>query len=142
MVLCGNIKIINMKGIEDIDKIIKEVQEEITSFLYEPTPDDSEMIIQRGNQLQAYMGRLSKLLADVKYRQDMALVYNTRESKGEVVGTVMNSYVKAKCTDENYMVTLIDGLLRKCYAENEWNRTLVSKAKAEMQTYNQSKEYQ
>ena len=131
-----------MKGIEDIDKIIKEVQEEITSFLYEPTPDDSEMIIQRGNQLQAYMGRLSKLLADVKYRQDMALVYNTRESKGEVVGTVMNSYVKAKCTDENYMVTLIDGLLRKCYAENEWNRTLVSKAKAEMQTYNQSKEYQ
>lgn len=125
-----------MKGIEDFDKIVKEVQEEITSFLYEPTPDDPEMIVQRGNILQSYMGRLSKILADVKYRQDIALVHHARESQREVVSTVMNSYVKAKCTDENYMVTLIEGLLRKCYAENDWNRTLVSKAKEEYRVNN------
>jgi len=125
-----------MKGIEDFNEIVKEVQEEITSFLYESTPEAPEMIVARGNQLQSYMGRLSKMLADVKYRQDMAIVYHARESKSEVVSTVMNSYVKAKCSDENYMVTLIEGLLRKCYAENEWNRTLISKAKEEYRVNN------
>jgi len=130
-----------MQGIEEMDIIIQEVQEEIVSFLYEPTPDDPEMIVQRGNQLQSYMGRLTKMLADVKYKQDMAIVHHARDSKGEVVGTVMNSFVKAKCSNQNYMVTLIEGLLKKCFAENEWNRTLVSKAKAEMQTFKSDREH-
>ena len=125
-----------MIGTEDFNEIVKEVQEEIVSFLYEPIPDDPEMIEQRGSILQSYMARLSKMLADVKYRQDMAIVYHGRESKGEVAATVMNSFVKAKCADENYMVTLIDGLLKKCYAENDWNRTLISKAKEERRVNN------
>jgi len=129
-----------MQGIESIESILKEVQEEIVPFLFEPTPDDIEKIIARGNQVQAYMGRLSKMLADAKFYQDHAIIYNSNESKGFVVSTVMNSYVRAKCAGENYLVTLIDSLLKKCYSENDWNRTLVSKAKAEMQTFYMDKE--
>ena len=120
-----------MLPIQDINEIAKELQEEIVDFLSEPTPDDPETIIMRGGQLQAYMGRLSKMLADAKYYQDNALVHYAEESKGKVASTVMNSYVKALCKSENRLVTILEKLLEKCKCENDWNRTLISKAKEE-----------
>jgi hypothetical protein len=120
-----------MIGIKEAHVIAKEIYEEIVHFLEEPTPDEVESIISRGNQLQSYMGRLSVMLADAKYYQDNALVYHAENAKGMVSSTAMNSYVKALCKDENRLVNIIEKLLVKCQAENDWNRTLVSKAKVE-----------
>lgn len=116
-----------------------ELDQEIIPFLYEPVPDDPAVIEARGSQLQSYMARLSKMLTDAKYYQDHAIVSHARESKKEVPSTVMNSFVKAKCANENYLATLIESLLKKCYAENDWLRTLLSKAKEEIKVNQQNR---
>lgn len=124
------------------DQIVSELNEEIVYFLNEQTPDIPDLIIERGNKLQSYMARLSTMLADAKYYQDGAFILNARESKGDVASTAMSGYIKAKCKDENYLVTLIENLLKKCYSENEWNRTLISKSKEEFRVSNSNRNTQ
>lgn len=118
------------------DNIVSELNEEIVLFLYESTPDDPESIVARGNKLQSYMGRLSTMLADAKYYQDNAFIHFASTTKGQVASTAASGFIKANCKDENYLVNLIENLLKKCYSENEWNRTLISKAKEEFRVSN------
>jgi hypothetical protein len=122
--------------IGDFDYIVSELNEEIVKFLHTETPDDPEAIVDRGNKLQSYMGRLSTMLADAKYYQDNAFVHYANDSKGMVASTAMSGFIKARCKDENYLVNLLENLLKKCYSENEWNRTLISKAKEEFRVNN------
>lgn len=120
----------------DFDSTVSELNEEIVHFLNEETPDDPESIIARGNKLQSYMARLSTMLADAKYYQDNALEHWAIETKGQVGSTAVSLFIKAKCKDQNYLVNLCENLLKKCYSENEWNRTLISKAKEEYRVSN------
>ena len=122
--------------IGDFDSTVSELNEEIVLFLNEETPDDAESIIVRGNKLQSYMARLSTMLADAKYYQDNALEHWAIETKGQVGSTAVSLLIKAKCKDQNYLVNLVENLLKKCYSENEWNRTLISKAKEEFRVSN------
>ena len=122
--------------IGDFDSTVSELNEEIVLFLNEETPDNPESIVVRGNKLQSYMARLSTMLADAKYYQDNALERWAIETKGQVGSTAVSLFIKAKCKDQNYLVNLIENLLRKCYSENEWNRTLISKAKEEFRVSN------
>lgn len=122
--------------ITNFDQIVSELNEEIVLFLHETTPDDAESIIERGNKLQSYMGRLSTMIADAKYYQDNAYIHFASTTKGQVASTAVSGFIKANCKDENYLVNLIENLLKKCYSENEWNRTLISKAKEEFRVSN------
>lgn len=122
--------------IGNFDDTVSELNEQIVHFLNEETPDDPESIIVRGNKLQSYMARLSTMLADAKYYQDNAFEHWAIETKGQVASVAASGYIKAKCKDQNYLVNLIENLLKKCYSENEWNRTLISKAKEEFRVSN------
>ena len=128
-----------IQGVQPIEEILKEITEEIYIFLHQQTPEDPNVIEARGASLQSYIARLVKMLADCKYRKDIALHNVIKVNHKEVGSTVMKSYCESECQDENYMVTLVDGLLKKCYAENDWNRTLMSKAKEEYRVNNQPK---
>lgn len=122
--------------VSDFDSIVSELNEQIVQFLNEETSDDPESIVARGNKLQSYMARLSTMHADAKYYQDNAYEHHAIETKGQVSSTAVSGFIKAKCKDQNYLVNLTENLLKKCYSENEWNRTLISKAKEEYRVSN------
>ena len=125
---------------QSLEEILKEIAEEIYPFLHSPTPDDPYLIEQRGANLQSYIARLTKMISDCKFWKDIAIHQAILDSRGQVAQTVMNKFCEAKCQHENYAVNVIDGLIKKCYAENDWNRTLLSKAKAEYIASQQSRQ--
>jgi hypothetical protein len=123
--------------ITPFDAIIKDIEEVIYPFLAEPISEEVEIVIARGNILQSYIASLVKYMADAKYYLDQKIKKVIPENKGAVSQPVMRMYCESLCEDENYLFGLIKGLLDKAYSENDWNRTLVSKAKMERAVNNQ-----
>lgn len=117
--------------ITPFNEIIDVIEKEIYPFLAEPISEEIDIVISRGDILQSYIAILVKYLADAKYYLDQKIKKVVPENKGAVSQPVMRMFCEAQCEDENYLFGLIKGLLEKCYAENDWNRTLVSKAKME-----------
>ena len=124
---------------DSLEEILTEIIEEIYPFLHSPTPEHPELIEQRGANLQSYIARLTKMLSDCKYWKDIAIHQAVLDNKGKVAQTIMNKFCESECKDENYAINMVDGLIKKCYAENDWNRTLLSKAKAEYIASHQSR---
>lgn len=119
-------------SLEEIQRELIEIQDytDIT-----PSEDLTE-IVNRGNDLIVYLSRTSKLLADAKYHKDDKLnstFLNEIKKISGLAPSVANKYVDSLCKDENYLINWCERLNRVVTHQIDWCRTMVSKAKSEMQ---------
>lgn len=111
----------------------------IDSFLNITMSEDAEEAVARGNDLAAYIARTGKLLADAKYHlneKKKSEVFEVLEKTAKQAGataTAINAIVNSLCKEEQYLVDWSDRCNRAATHQLEWCRTVISKAKAEMQ---------
>jgi len=124
--------------IASIEQLEKEAGE-IQAYLEITISDDPAEAVQRGNDLAVYIARTGKMLADARHHQDQrmksTIMIKLKEigKDANIPATTMNNLIKSSCYMENYLVNWIERLNRSATHQLEWCRTLVSKAKIEMQ---------
>lgn len=120
------------------EQIVKELKI-IQSVIDIEMNEDIQEAVDRGNYCSAQLARTGKLLADAKLIRDRKLSSEVVTNLKKVVSlpaTTANKYVDALCFDENYLVNWCERVNRSCTHQLDWCRTLISKAKAEMQAFN------
>lgn len=124
--------------IASLDEIESELQS-IQEFTEITPSEDVNEIVQRGNDLIAYLARTTKLLADSKYHKDSKInsaFMDEIRKISQLSASVANKYVDSLCKDENYLINWSERLNRTVTHQIDWCRTIVSKNKAEMQNLN------
>ena len=124
--------------IASLDEIELELQS-IQEFTEITPSEDVNEIVQRGNDLIAYLARTTKLLADSKYHKDSKLnsaFMDEIRNISKLSASVANKYVDSLCKGENYLINWSERLNRTVTHQIDWCRTIVSKNKAEMQNLN------
>ena len=124
--------------IASLDEIELELQS-IQEFTEITPSEDVNEIVQRGNDLIAYLARTTKLLADSKYHKDSKLnsaFMDEIRKISQLSASVANKYVDSLCKNENYLINWSERLNRTVTHQIDWCRTIVSKNKAEMQNLN------
>ncbi len=89
----------------------------------------------RGNELNAYLARSGKLLADSKYHRDERLkdsVFENIKDLLKLSATTANKYIDSLCKEENYLVNWSDRINRACTHQLDWCRSVLSKQKEEL----------
>lgn len=127
--------IVQIATIEEIVKELKIIQSEIETELSE----DIQQAIDRGNYCSAQIARTGKLLADAKIHRDRKLnssIIGQMKKISQLPATTANKFADSLCEDENYIVNWCERLNRACTHQLDWCRTLISKAKAENQSFN------
>ena len=127
--------IVQIATIEEIVKELKIIQSEIETELSE----DIQQAIDRGNYCSAQIARTGKLLADAKIHRDRKLnssIIGQMKKISQLPATTANKFTDSLCEDENYIVNWCERLNRACTHQLDWCRTLISKAKADMQSFN------
>lgn len=120
------------------EQILKDCHE-IDAFLNITCSEQIEEVSQRGNDLNAYLARTVKMLADAKYHLNMAKqsdimdILRDTAKQAKATATTVNELVKSACREEQYLVDFCDRLNAACTHQIDWCRTLISKAKTEMQ---------
>lgn len=120
------------------EQIVKELKI-IQSVIDVEMNEDIQEAVDRGNYCSAQLARTGKLLADAKLIRDRKLSSEVVTNLKKVVSlpaSTANKYVDALCFDENYLVNWCERVNRSCTHQLDWCRTLISKAKAEMQAFN------
>lgn len=121
------------------EAIIAELKT-MQSFLEESMSEEADEAILRGNDLAVYMARSGKLLADAKYYRDMTLnsgVVAEMKTLLSLPASSANKYIDTLCKEDTYLMNWADRINRSATHQMEWCRTVVSKAKAEMNAFNQ-----
>lgn len=112
---------------------------EIDKVLNVTCSEQIEEVVQRGNDLAVIIARSGKLLADAKYHLNEKLkneVFETLRETGKQAKAsqfAVNTIIKSLCKEEQYLVDWCERLNRTATHQIEWSRTLISKAKTEMQ---------
>lgn len=105
------------------------------AFLEITTSDDPNELATRLADLNVYMARSGKLLADVKYMQDKAIsnVYAENvETILKMAATVATKFTASQCAQENKLVNQLDRINRACVHQSDNIRTVISFAKEQM----------
>lgn len=114
----------------------------IDEFLNIEMSDDGFEAVSRGNILAGYMARSGKLLADAKYhlntkkKDDIFKVLEDTGRQSGATATAINELIKCICKEEQYLVDWAGRINAAVTHQIEWVRTVISKAKAEMQIGN------
>ena len=130
----------------DIEGIRNEAQQ-IQEFLEITMSDNPQEVIERGNDLQVYMARTGKLLADAKYMLNEKKRHETMDIIRDFIidqklsAKVQNSLIDGLCKEEQYLVDWIDRLNAACTHQLDWCRSVNSKNKEEMRLTNIGKEF-
>lgn len=93
----------------------------------------------RGNELNAYLARSGKLLADAKYHRDQKLKDSVLDNLKDILklsATTANKYIDSLCKEENYLVNWADRLNRTTTHQLDWCRSVLSKQKEELRQSN------
>lgn len=122
------------------DAIIREC-EQIQSFLEADYPIDEPAACEaKGKDLEVYMARSGKMLADAKFWKDQFVNSAISETVKEALMaqkmwsiSLVNKKVDALAKDYNYLVNWCDRINRTCTHQLDFIRTVLSKHKAEMQ---------
>lgn len=120
------------------EQILKELMD-IDGFLSITMSENAEEAVQRGNDLAVYVARSGKLLADAKYWLNQAMNSETMKTitdtakNAKATATAINALVNSLCREERYLVDWCERCNRSATHQIDWCRTLISKAKAEMQ---------
>lgn len=120
------------------EQIVKELKI-IQSVIDIEMSEEVQEAVERGNYCSAQLARTGKLLADAKLLRDRKLSSEVVTNLKKVIAlpaSTANKYVDALCFDENYLVNWCERVNRSCTHQLDWCRTLISKAKAEMQAFN------
>lgn len=123
------------------DQIATEL-DSIDSFLNITMSEQAQEAVIRGNDLAVYIARTGKLLADAKYHLNARLkdeVFDTLRDTAKRAGATskaVNAIIDSLCKEERYLVDWCERLNRTATHQIEWCRTLIAKARAEMQTIN------
>lgn len=113
--------------------------EEIQAFLDSGMSDDLNEIIELGNQTQVYISRTGFMLAEAKKqlndakKSDLINLLKDQAKEYGATAKLVNALVDSICSEQRYLVDWIDRLNAACTHRADWCRTLISKAKAEMQ---------
>lgn len=97
--------------------------------------EESTAVQIRGNELNAYLARSGKLLADAKYHRDEKLKDSVFENLKELLklsATTANKYIDALCKEENFLVNWAERLNRTITHQLDWCRSVLSKQKEEL----------
>lgn len=125
-----------MKDLVADKESIKFELKAIQDFIEVEIKDDEISAVQiRGNELNAYMARSGKLLADCKYHRDERLKDSVFEHLKDILklsATTANKYVDSLCKEENYLVNWADRINRSCTHQLDWCRSVLSKQKEEL----------
>lgn len=130
----------------DIEEIRNEAQQ-IQEFLEITMSDNPQEVIERGNDLQVYMARTGKLLADAKYMLNEQKRHETMDIIRDFIidqklsAKVQNALIDGLCKEEQYLVDWIDRLNAACTHQLDWCRSVNSKNKEEMRLTNIGKEF-
>ena len=133
-----------MKYIEETKIKLTSECKEIQQYLEITCSDDPAEIQQRGTELSVFLARTGKMLADAKQiynverAEELANIISDIE-KSKFSAKVQNALVDSLCNDTKYLVDWIDRLNASCTHQLDFLRTLISKAKAEMQYLNMQK---
>ena len=120
------------------EQILKELMD-IDGFLSITMSENAEEAVQRGNDLAVYVARSGKLLADAKYWLNQAMNSETMKTitdtakNAKATATAINALVSSLCREERYLVDWCERCNRSATHQIDCCRTLISKAKAEMQ---------
>lgn len=117
-----------------LNSILKEI-EDIQSFLEITTSDAPRELVQRLTDINVYMARTGKLLADAKSYQDkvVANVYAAHmDYISRVPATVAIKFVSSQCATANQLVTWIERQNRTLVHQGDNIRTQISFAKQDM----------
>lgn len=130
----------------DYQSFINEAQD-IQSFLEIVMSDNPVEVVNRGNELQVYMARTGKMLADAKLLlncqkkdETMTVVRNFIIDQ-KLSARVQNALIDGLCHDTQYLVDWIERLNAACTHQLDWCRSIVSKNKEEMRLSNLGKEF-
>lgn len=127
-------------------KLQAEAQQ-IQDFLEITMSDNPQEVIERGNELQVYMARTGKMLADAKYslneqkRQETMNVVRDFIIDQKLSAKVQNALIDGLCKEAQYLVDWIDRLNAACTHQLDWCRSVNSKNKEEMRLNNIGKEF-
>lgn len=119
-------------------QITTELQE-IQDFIEVTMSEDPNEAVARGNDLSVYMARTGKLLADAKYHRDKKLRSEIVAQLKEMIKlppSVATKFTDTLVERESYLMNWADRSNRACTHQLEWCRTIISKAKAEMNAFN------
>lgn len=114
--------------------ILKEI-EDMQKFLEVTTSDDPRELVQRLTDINVYMARSGKLLADAKAYQDQvtANVYaRNTDFISRVPATVAIKFVSAQCVTANHLVNWLDRINRSLVHAGDNIRTQISFAKQDL----------
>ena len=126
---------------------LKEEAQQIQDFLEITISDNPQEVIERGNDLQVYMARTGKMLADAKYilneqkRTETMNVVQEFIIDQKLSARVQNALIDGLCKEAQYLVDWIDRLNAACTHQLDWCRSVNSKNKEEMRLNNLGKEF-
>lgn len=127
--------------LNSMEAILKECGT-IQSFLESDYPLEEPAACEaKGKDLEVYMARSGKMLADAKYWQDQfngsAISETVKLALAEQPYwsiTLINKKVSSLAKDYNYLVNWCDRINRTCTHQLDFVRTMISKHKEEMRT--------
>ncbi len=111
----------------------------IQSFLEVEISEEVTEAVLRGNTLSVYMARSGKLLADAKIHKDRKLrsdIIEQIKSINSMAPSVAVKFTDTLVENESYLVNWATRINASCTHQLDWCRTLISKAKAEMSSFN------
>ena len=128
---------INSEIITPFSDLIAECKQ-IDEFIGITPSDDIEEIVERGNDLIVYISRTGKMLADAKYHLNVIRKAEIMDILKIIIpeklsAKVQNALIDSVAREQQYLVDWTERLNRTAVHQLDWCRTLISKAKSEMQ---------
>lgn len=114
-----------------MQKILTEI-EEMQAFLEITTSEKPEELVQRLSDLNVYLARSGKLLADMMEMQDKATALVFDEKKAYIAGlstTLAKKFVESQTAEINGLVKWLDRINSTCSHQSANIRTQISFAK-------------
>jgi hypothetical protein len=122
--------------ISTIDQLEAETVE-LSITLNTTTSEQGNECSERCAELNVWLARSSKMLADANWWKDIAIKYYTEEVHNspysDLATSIQNKYIDSCCKRENYLVNIIERLNAACTHQQQSMITFISKAKVELQ---------
>jgi hypothetical protein len=130
---------LQVTDVQQPDQILQECKS-IQLYLEAEYPADNPTACeQRGADLEVYMARSGKMLADAKYWQDeftnSAITNTLKEALSQQKiwsASIINKKIDALCQPYNYTVNWCERINRSCTHSLDFMRTMISRHKEEM----------
>lgn len=115
---------------------LRDEAKRIQAYLEITASDDPNELVARLSELNVYLARTGRMLAEAACIRDRAVaaVY-AEEAKAifRMPATVARRFVESQTADENELVTWLDRLNRACTHQSENLRTQISFAKQQLE---------